>query len=155
MQPGGRSSTPLVWMGLALLCVVVSLGAPRQPGCGGETRAPVVTVSPAAVVPLPIPKAPVLPAGIATCPTLGETSAGGRTCRFYDLAAQRFAEPDDPLLKRVYLYDRRLDLWHSPEGQVVERTLNQKMAPGDPEARFADEQYLYALDDYGDSALWT
>ena len=86
---------------------------------------------------------------------LGERDASGRTCRFYDLGAQSFADPDDALLRRAYLYDRRLDLYHSPEGEVAERTLTEPMAPGDPESRFSDERFLQALDDFGDSALWT
>src|SRR5260221_2692728 len=144
----------LLGASFALAVLFLTVGLPGEQGCGGRTAQPAKPPA-QAKVPLPPPLPAALPSGVQACAILGERSADGRVCAFYDVSAKRFATPDDALLRRVYLYDRYLDLYHSPEGEVAERRLTQKMSPGDPESRFADQQYLGALDDYGDSALWT
>ena len=97
---------------------------------------------------------PVLPGELKTCDVLGLAGPSG-VCRLYDTQAKAFASAPDPLAKRVYLYDRWLDLWHKPEGQVVERRTTRAIKPEEAEEVWSDEALLVDYEDEGDSANWT
>src|SRR5207249_2179948 len=90
---------------------------------------------------------------VTPCAVLGETS-GGRTCSLYDTRAKAFTAAPEALARRVYLYDRWLDLYTTVEGQYVERVLDVPMRPEDPEEVWADERHLLRWDDLGDSASY-
>jgi hypothetical protein len=109
---------------------------------------------PATHDPVKPPAPAALPSGVTTCDVLGATSPAG-TCRLYDTQAKAFATAPDPLARRAYLYDRWLDLWHKPEGQVVERRTRRAIKPEEAEAVWSDEALLETYDDEGDSANWT
>ncbi len=100
--------------------------------------------------PISTPKAAALPNGLQSCAVLGDKQPGQR-CRVYDTKAQAFAATD-ALTRRVLLYDRWLDLYQTPEGQMAVRNLTIPMAPADPESKWGDDQYLGYWDDWGDSA---
>jgi hypothetical protein len=145
-RPMGRAMRRTVGWRMRIAVLAAALA------CAAPPAAPRVA-APRALVPLPPPAPSAWP--VETCAILGSQSSGGRTCRLYDLQQGRFLDATDPLLARAYLYDRYLDLRHSPEGQVAERILTTAMAPGEPESRFGDERFFQGWDDYGDSALWT
>ena len=112
---------------------------------GSATREPVRAPSPAP-----------LPASLTTCNVFGELKDGLR-CQPYDTKAKAFSPSgdgsrEDALARRVFLFERWLDLYVAPEKQVVVRNMTEAMAPTDPESRFGDEQYLGFWDDHGDSA---
>ena len=116
---------------------------------GAATSSPTHTPIAAAV-------APVLPAGVTSCAVLGEV-VDGHACRPFDTQKQVFADapdgtPEDALARRVFLYERWLDLYNAPEHQAIVRNLNTAMAPGDPESKWSDDKYLHYYDDHGDSA---
>lgn len=100
--------------------------------------------------------ASALPAGVEGCALIGDTQAG-RTCAIYDTQKRAFSEtpdgtPLDLLARRVFLYERWMDLYTSADRQVAVRNMTEAMAPGDPESRFGDAKYLGHWDDQGDSA---
>ena len=111
--------------------------------------------------PVRTPQAPTVPASLTTCNVLGEVQ-GRQRCRIYDTTAQAFSDTGtgsatsattpDALARRVFLFERWLDLYVAPEKQVVVRNMTEAMADTDPESRFGDEKYLGFWDDHGDSA---
>lgn len=108
--------------------------------------------------PVRSPPTPAVPASLTTCNVLGEVQ-GARRCRIYDTKAQAFSDTGDgskasadALARRVFLFERWLDLYVAPEKQVVVRNMTEPMADTDPESRFGDEKYLGFWDDHGDSA---
>ena len=95
-------------------------------------------------------------ASVESCALIGQVK-DGKTCAVYDTKAKAFSptpdgSPEDALARRAFWYERWLDLYASAEHQVVVRNMKVPMAPGDPESRFGDEQYLDFWDDTGDSA---
>ena len=128
------------------LCALV-LAAACSSTAPEPTRTPVRT-----------PAAPAVPASLTTCNVLGEAQ-GTQRCRIYDTKAQAFSDTGeggkasaDALARRVFLFERWLDLYVAPEKQVVVRNMTEAMADTDPESRFGDEKYLGFWDDHGDSA---
>jgi hypothetical protein len=108
--------------------------------------------------PIGAPTPVTLPTGLTTCNLLGAVD-GGATCRVYDTQRFNFSDtppvdagPDDALARRVFDYERWLDLYNAPEKEVVVRNMSRAMLPTDPESVFGDDQYLALNDDHGDSA---
>jgi hypothetical protein len=91
-----------------------------------------------------------LPASIESCALLGD-AANGRTCSIYDTQRRAFVDGSaDPLARRVFLYERFMDLYSSAERQSVVRNMRDALQPGDPESRVRDTPFHW--DDQGDSA---
>jgi len=96
--------------------------------------------------------------GVESCGVfLEERCVSGKLerCDIYDAGAESFEEAPDPLLRRVYLYDRWHDLFGSPDDQTAERVFLGPM-PGtasEEEWSSADNFSYYA--GKGDSAIWT
>ena len=101
---------------------------------------------------------PLEGSSVESCPIyLDDRCVDGErsVCEIYDPAGGVWVDAPDPLLRRVFLYDRWYDLHSSPDGQRAERVFTGPM-PGDtPEEVWADpanfERYVGA----GDSAIWT
>ncbi len=86
-----------------------------------------------------------------------ERCLGGtlQRCDIYDTEAAAFVDDPDPLLRRVFLYDRWHDLYASPQGQTAEPVFNQAMPPETPESVWGDPAKLARYDGEGDSAIWS
>jgi len=104
------------------------------------------------------PADPLAGSDVVSCRVyLEERCEGGKQqrCEIYDPAAAGFVDDPDPLLKRVYLYDRWFDLYDSPNGSTAERLFNRAM-PGDtPEAEWGDMAAFAGYAGNGDSSIWT
>lgn len=132
-------------------------------GCDGSTPAmddtdvePVSEV--VAVAPYERPPDRLAATGATPCGTMDATRCeAGREerCSLVDVATGAPVEDADPLLRRVYLYDRWFDGYHSPDGQAVERDFRADVPAGTPEETWADPELLRGFDGYGDSAIWT
>ena len=75
--------------------------------------------------PIGAPTPVALPTGLTTCNLLGATD-GGATCRVYDTQRFNFSDappagagPDDALARRVFDYERWLDLYNAPKNKFV------------------------------------
>lgn len=86
-----------------------------------------------------------------------ERCLGGtlQRCAIYDTGTEAFVEDPDPLLRRVFLYDRWHDLYASPQGQTAEPVFNQAMPPETPESVWGDPAKFARYDGDGDSAIWS
>jgi hypothetical protein len=116
---------------------------------------PALTVRPTLEAP---PADPLAGAGVESCPVfLDERCAEGRRqrCDVYDTGAGAFTDAPDPLLRRVLLYDRWYDKYHSPDGQTGERVFRGP-TPGDmPGAEWGAPAHFAGWAGEGDSAIWT
>jgi len=61
----------------------------------------------------------------------------------------------DPLLRRVLLFERWRDLYHSPDGMMSQRTFNQVTPPGTPESEWSNPDRFSSFDGMDDAAAWT
>ncbi len=82
--------------------------------------------------------------------------AGGlQRCEIYDTTTGAFVDDPDPLLRRVFLYDRWYDLYSSPVGLTAERVFTGPM-PGDtPEVEWSSPENFSHWAGAGDAAIWT
>ncbi|MCB9727273.1 MAG: hypothetical protein H6744_00500 [Deltaproteobacteria bacterium] len=121
-----------------------------------DTGAPwVLEVSPTLPAPPddPLAQSPKVSCGVY----LAERCVGGglERCEIYDPATESFVDDPDPLLRRVFLYDRWYDLYASPQGQTGEPVFTEGMAPATPESVWGDPEKFARYDGAGDSAIWT
>jgi hypothetical protein len=96
--------------------------------------------------------------GVESCPIyLEEQCISGerRRCEIYDANARAFVDAPDPLLRRVFLYDRWYDLYGSPLGLTGERVFTGTVAGDAPEAEWAAKDRFAHWDGMGDAAIWT
>ena len=104
------------------------------------------------------PVDPLAGTGVGSCPVyLEEQCVDGslRRCEIYDTGAAAFADSPDPLLRRVFLYDRWYDLYGSPDGQTAERVFTGP-TPGDmPESTWGALEHFAGWAGAGDAAIWT
>ncbi|MGM0578824.1 MAG: hypothetical protein ACQEXJ_24085, partial [Myxococcota bacterium] len=93
-----------------------------------------------------------------SCPVYREercVEGTAQRCAIYDPAAGEFVAEPDPLLERVFLYDRWYDLHSSPDDQTAERVFNKPM-PGDtPEEEWSDPANFSHYAGKGDASIWT
>lgn len=138
----------------------------EDPDVGGDTTppadAPDATDPPPSleVVPTIAQAAPDPLAGTAvtSCPIYADERCEGgalQRCSIYDTGAAGFDDSPDPLLKRVYLYDRWYDRYSSPDGQTAERVYPGGMAVDAPESTWAAPEAFGHYSGRGDSAIWT
>jgi len=122
---------------ISILALGVVVGACNGDGDGGpEPFEPGPTIATAPVDPLA--------GGTKTgCPIYLEErcQAGGlQRCEIFDTTTEAFVDDPDPLLRRVFLYDRWYDLYSSPLGLTAERVFTGPM-PGDaPEAEWSSPE---------------
>ncbi len=108
--------------------------------------------------PLPTPADPLAGTAVESCSIyLDERCSGGtrQTCDLYDTGTKQWVEDPDPLLRRVLLFERWRDLYHSPDGQTSERDFNVPTPPGTPEAEWAASERFRQHEGMGDSGIWT
>ncbi len=135
--------------------------AAAPPDAGADAAVPDAAPLPALTLRPTFAAAPADPlagADVESCPVYDDTRCveGRRQrCAVYDPGAGAFADAPDPLLRRVLLYDRWYDRYHSPDGQTGERVFNGP-TPGDmPEVAWASPAHFAGWAGEGDSAIWT
>lgn len=122
--------------------------------CGGDdasslTLRPTIAAAPAD---------PLAGTGVESCPIYQEEQCTGgqrRRCEVYDPRAAAFPDEPDPLLRRVYLYDRWYDLHSSPIGLTAERVFDGPMPGTTPEAEWASPARFQGWAGLGDAGIWT
>ena len=77
-----------------------------------------------------------------------------RRCSVYDTDASQFVSTPDPLLERVFHFDRWYDLYHQPGGQTAERHFVSATPAGTPESVWGDPAHFSRYNGEGDSAIW-
>ena len=109
-----------------------------------------------------IPEAPsdplAEPGAVTSCDVyLAERCESGtkQVCAVYDTGAGAFTDSPDPLLERVYLYDRWYDLYHSPDGQAAERLFKAPVPAGTPESEWGAPENFELYIGKGDAAMWS
>lgn len=101
---------------------------------------------------------PLAGTGVEGCPIYqDEVCSGGqkRRCEIYDAAARTFVDTPDPLLRRVFLYDRWYDKYDSPNGLTAERTFTSSTPGSMPEAQWSDPRRFAGWAGLGDAGIWT
>jgi len=76
-------------------------------------------------------------------------------CEIYDTKTSSFDDDPNPLLRRVYLYDRWHDLYGSPDDQTAERVFKGPMPGEAPESEWSAPENFSFYAGKGDSAIWT
>lgn len=95
---------------------------------------------------------------VESCPIYQEQAcvAGRqRRCEIYDAAARTFVDNPDPLLRRVFLYDRWYDRWSSPNGLTAERIFTSSTPGSLSEAEWSDPSRFAGWAGLGDAGIWT
>ena len=146
------------------LLIVLAIAALMLPACSGkdgksdagqdagpEPFEPGPTVAQA-------PADPLADGLMESCPIyLQERCQSGtlQRCAVFDTGAEAFTDASDPLLEKVYLYDRWYDLYSSPSGLTAERVFTGAM-PGDtPEETWSSFENFSHWAGAGDAAIWT
>lgn len=106
------------------------------------------------------PEDPLAGGEVEGCPTYLESRCEGgvsQVCAVYDTGTSAFVDDGDvdPLLRRVFLYDRWYELYGSPDGQTGERLFTIETTPEMPEAEWASMDVFAGFAGRGDSAIWT
>ena len=122
------------------------------PGCGEEAAKEFVpTIAKA-------PKDPLAGGEVVSCPVYQEERCeGGKQlrCEIYDVDTKAFVDQPDPLLKRVFLYDRWYDLFESPADLSAERAFSAPMPGSAPESEWTSLDNFSRWVGCGDAAIWT
>lgn len=117
--------------------------------------------------PIPfVPKATIASVGadplaggsVESCPIYREEScvAGKqRRCSIYDTTNSSWVETPDPLLERVFDYDRWYDKFSSPQGLTAERVFTGPMPGNTPEAEWSSPSVFQGWAGEGDAGIWT
>src|SRR5688572_24111471 len=102
---------------------------------------------------------PLAGSTVTACPLyLEEKCEAGKLqrCDIYDAATASFPDQPDPLLRRVFLYDRWYDLYSSPSGGLTaERVFTTSIAADAPESVWGDPSRFLLWVGTGDSGIWT
>lgn len=141
----------------AVLC---ALAAVSLLGCDGKSNK--IDGGPEPFEPRPTvaqaPADPLAGTDVTSCPVyLAERCQAGtlQRCAIYDTTSRAFVADPDPLLRKVFLYDRWYDLYSSPAGLTAERVFVGAM-PGDtPEEVWSDPANFDRWAGEGDAAIWT
>ena len=78
-----------------------------------------------------------------------------QACDLYDTEAEAFVDSPDPLLRRVYLYDRWRDLYNSPDGMAIDRDFVNETLAGTPEEVWGHPDNFKCFCGTGDGGIWT
>ncbi|MBW1871391.1 MAG: hypothetical protein JRJ19_04965, partial [Deltaproteobacteria bacterium] len=122
-------------------------------GCADEAIEPefVPTISQA-------PEDPLAGGSVEGCPVyqVERCEAGKQMrCEIYDVEAEAFVDEPDPLLRRVFLYDRWYDLFSSPAGLTAERVFSGPMPSTAPESEWTAPENFSHWAGCGDASIWT
>lgn len=101
---------------------------------------------------------PLAASSVESCPIYREEkcSDGKRLrCDIYDTTSSRFNENNDPLLQRVYNYDRWYDLHSSPQGLTAERVFTGAMPGSASEETWSSTTAFAGWAGEGDAGIWT
>jgi hypothetical protein len=101
---------------------------------------------------------PLAGSTVESCPVYLEErcEAGMRQrCEIYDTGSGSFVDAPDPLLRRVFLYDRWYDLHSSPLGLTGERVFAGAMPGSTPEEEWSSPENFAGWAGMGDAAIWT
>ncbi|MCK6546157.1 hypothetical protein L6R52_09835 [Myxococcota bacterium] len=101
---------------------------------------------------------PLAGTGVTSCPIYqDEQCVAGRKqrCDIYDAAAKSFVASPDPLLHRVFLYDRWYDKFSSPVGLTGERLFDGPMPGATPESEWSSPARFAGWAGMGDAGIWT
>lgn len=83
------------------------------------------------------------------------TNGTRQVCDIYDTGTKTFVDSPDPLLRRVFLYDRWYDKFSSPMGLTGERFFKTPMPVDTPEEVWSSTTAFARWGGMGDSAIWT
>lgn len=134
----------------AALSFALCLGCGAE-GSDGEPFEPRATV-------LNVGADPLDGSGRESCPIYQEERCVAGTlqrCEIYDTGTGTFVEEPDPLLRRVFLYDRWYDLYESPLGLTGERVFDGPMPKDAPESEWASPSRFARWAGMGDAGIWT
>ncbi|MBW2702579.1 MAG: hypothetical protein JRF33_17305, partial [Deltaproteobacteria bacterium] len=95
---------------------------------------------------------------VDSCPVYLEERCEGtrqQRCEIYDTQSDVFVDDPDPLLRRVYLYDRWYDFYCSPQGLTAERVFTGPMPGSTPESEWSLLENFDRWAGSGDAAIWT
>lgn len=95
---------------------------------------------------------------VESCPIyLEERCVAGKKqrCEIFDTGSMTKVEAPDPLLRRVFLYDRWYDRYLSPLGLTMERVFTGSVAADAPESEWGAPERFSGWAGRGDSAIWT
>lgn len=101
---------------------------------------------------------PLAGGAVTSCPIYQDercTAGTRQVCEIYDPAASAFVDDPDPLLRRVFLYDRWYDKYASPLGMTAERVFDGAMPVDTPEQEWSDPARFHHWAGLGDSGIWT
>src|SRR5687768_11888942 len=101
---------------------------------------------------------PLSGSGRTSCPVyLEERCEGGvvQRCEIFDAGAGAFVDEPDPLIHRVYLYDRWYDRFSSPLGLTGERVFVGAMPGSAPESVWTSSASFAGWAGMGDAGIWT
>jgi hypothetical protein len=100
---------------------------------------------------------PLAGSSVQSCALWQDTRCeGGRAqrCAAYDVDTGAFVAPTGAW-ERALWFERWLEMFHQPDGQVMERQFNRETAPGLPEYTWGDPQRFQQYTGKGDAAIWT
>ncbi len=106
----------------------------------------------------PVGSDPLSGSGLESCPVyLEERCSGGakQRCEIVDVVTKAKAAAPDPLLRRVFLYDRWYDRYLSPLGLTMERVFTSSIPAGAPDGEWGAPEKFAEWAGRGDSAIWT
>jgi len=101
---------------------------------------------------------PLMGTGVESCPVyLDERCMAGarQRCDIIDVASKQPVASPDPLLRRVFLYDRWYDRYASPLDITMERIITGTIAGDATESEWGAPSRFAGWAGEGDSAIWT
>lgn len=108
--------------------------------------------------PLAQPADPLKDTGIESCSIyLQDRCQGGvrQSCKVWDGKTKAFTDTPDPMVDRVYRFERWRDLYHKPDGMTSEMNFNAATLPGTPESEWSAPERFASQEGMGDSGIWT
>lgn len=126
-------------------------------GCPADDPAPEPPFVPRATLAAVGPD-PLVGSGLESCPVYRDercTAGRRQRCEIVDVATKAKASTPDPLLQRVFLYDRWFDKYMSPLGLTGERVMTGSVAPDAPEADWGSLERFAYYGGLGDAGIWT
>ena len=99
-----------------------------------------------------------LPDSITSCPTYKETQCQNGSqfkCELYDSVKQSWALQVPAMTEQAFMFDRYLDLYHQPQGQVMDFYFRGPILAGTRESEWSKPEHFRRYGGYGDSSGWT
>jgi hypothetical protein len=131
-----------------------ALDVPAIPDVSDVNEMPPLVLKP----PLATPTDPLKDSGVESCSVyLQQRCNAGvmQSCNVYDTTTSAFTSQPDPMVKRVFLFERWRDLYLSPDGLTSELSFNAATLPGTPESEWSKPERFGSQEGMGDSGIWT